>query len=67
MKDIISVRTELAEVFKQLKNGEIKPAYAAELSNCAGKIINSLKVELKYYAARKETPEIDFFTKANAA
>lgn len=67
MKDIISVRTELAEVFKQLKNGEIKPAYAAELSNCAGKIINSLKVELEYYAARKETPEIEFFTKDKAA
>ena len=29
--------------------------------------INSLKVELEYYAARKETPEIEFFTKDKAA
>lgn len=67
MKNIIAVRTELASVFQQLKSGEIKPAQAAELSNCAGKIINSLKVELEYYAARKETPHIEFFGNDKAA
>lgn len=66
MKNIITLRKELADVFQSLKNGDIKPAQAAELSNCAGKIINSLKVELEYHAARKETPVIEFFEKDEA-
>jgi hypothetical protein len=40
--------------------GDIKPKEAGELANVAGKMINSAKVQLEYYALRKETPTIDF-------
>lgn len=60
MKNITEVRTELAKVFEELKSGQIKSADAKELNNCAGKIINSLKVELEYATLRKVAPEIKF-------
>jgi len=60
MNNIRDVRAELAAVFEGLKAGTIKPAEASELNNAAGKIINSLKVELEYYAQRKESPNIPF-------
>ena len=61
MKNIKDVRNQLAEVFAELRSGAINPAVASELNNSAGKIINSLKVELEYYSLRKESPDIDFF------
>jgi len=61
MKNIKEVRTELSKVFDELKSGQLKSADAKELNNCAGKIINSLKVELEYHSLRKETPKIEFF------
>jgi hypothetical protein len=60
MKTVTQLRDELAEVFDQLKLGLIKPKEAGELANVAGKMINSAKVQLEYYALRKETPTIDF-------
>lgn len=60
MNNIKEVRNELSKVFDELKSGQLKSADAKELNNCAGKIINSLKVELEYHALRKETPQIDF-------
>lgn len=62
MKSIEDVREQLAEVFKDLRAGAIKHKDAAELNNSAGKIINSLKVELDYYALRKEKPNIKFLS-----
>jgi len=41
-----------------LKAGEIKPSEAAELANIAGKMIGSAKVQVEYYALRKESPRI---------
>lgn len=60
MKNITEVREQLSEVFAMLKAGSIQPGTATELNNAAGKIINSLKVELEYYSQRKEKPEIPF-------
>lgn len=60
MNNAHELRTELAAVFAQLKAGEIKPLEAAELANLAGKMINSAKVQVEYYALRKESPEIAF-------
>lgn len=60
MNNAHKLRTELAAVFAQLKAGEIKPLEAAELANLAGKMINSAKVQVEYYALRKESPEIAF-------
>lgn len=60
MKNIRDLRAGLIEVFEGLKNGSVKAADATEMNNAAGKIINSLKMELQYAAQRKETPEIAF-------
>ena len=40
--------------------GEIKPGEAAELANLAGKMIGSAKVQVEFYALRKEMPDIKF-------
>ena len=60
MKNVTILRNELADVFDKLNSGLIKPKEAGELANVAGKMINSAKVQLEYYALRKETPTIDF-------
>ena len=56
MKNVEELRKELSLTFAQLKAGEIKPSEASELANIAGKMINSAKVQVEYYALRKESP-----------
>lgn len=58
MKNCEELRNQLATTFAQLKAGEIKPNEAAELANIAGKMIGSAKVQIEYYALRKESPRI---------
>ena len=60
MNNCDDLRAELAKTFAQLKAGEIKPSEAAELANLAGKMIGSAKVQVEYYALRKEAPMISF-------
>ena len=60
MKNMNNLRDRLSAVFAGLENGSIKPSEAAELSNVAGKMINSAKVQIEYYALRKEQPIITF-------
>lgn len=60
METASQLRKELSEVFKQLRSGELKHKEAAELANLAGKMINSAKVQIDYYALRKESPRIAF-------
>lgn len=60
MKNAEELRKNLSDVFKQLRAGEIKPKEAAELANLGGKMINSAKVQVEYYALRKEKPNISW-------
>jgi hypothetical protein len=60
MKNIVDLRRQLAEVFAELRSGDMEPKQAIEINNCAGKIINSLKVQLDYHDLRGEKPEVDF-------
>jgi len=60
MKNVEELRNELSAVFVELKAGTIKPKEAAELANLAGKMINSAKVQVEYFALRKEAPFINF-------
>lgn len=60
MKNATELRDELAAVFAALKAGEIKHKDAAELANLAGKMINSAKTQVMYYALRKDAPQINF-------
>lgn len=65
MKNCDELRTELALTFEKLKAGEIKPGEAAELANLAGKMIGSAKVQVEYYALRKEQPRIEWLESPN--
>lgn len=60
MKNIKQLRAELCLVFNELRAKEISIPQAKELANGAGKIINSVKLELEYASLRKEVPVIDF-------
>jgi hypothetical protein len=60
MKTNVQLRDELCDVFDKLRAGEIDHSLAKELTNAAGKIIASVKLELVYAALRKECPFIPF-------
>lgn len=60
MKNVEELRLQLASVFMGLRDGSVKHTDAAELANLAGKMINSAKGQVEYYALRKETPYIPF-------
>lgn len=60
MKNIIQLRNELCQVFEELRSKELSPKAAKEIVNAAGKIINSVKIELEYANLRKEVPVIVF-------
>jgi hypothetical protein len=66
MNNCDELRKELAQTFAQLKAGEIKSSEAAELANLAGKMIGSAKVQVEYYALRKESPRIEWLESPNA-
>jgi hypothetical protein len=60
VKNATELRKELSIVWEGLKTGTIDTKTAAEYSNIAGKMINSAKVQVEYYALSKETPNIPF-------
>lgn len=65
MKNITDLRTDLLRVYQGLRDGSIEVKTAKELSNSAGKIINSVRVELDYVGMRGEIPNIDFMQTAS--
>ncbi|MFZ2152101.1 MAG: hypothetical protein WAV09_03275 [Minisyncoccia bacterium] len=54
------LRDRLLEVFDQLGTNKIQAGKAKEMSNAAGKIISSVKLQLEYATLRKERPNIPF-------
>ena len=66
MKNITEMRQHLATLYEDLKCGAIEPKLASEMNNTAGKIINSLRVELDYAGLQKKKPSIDFLNQALA-
>ena len=62
MKNVNELRDQLATVFAGLQSGTIPHKDASELANLAGKMINSAKVQVEYFALRKEAPNIDFLS-----
>jgi len=66
MNTIAELRDELFEIFTDLKSGKIEPKIACEMNNSAGKIINTAKVQLDYYALRKEIPSLPFLESGKA-
>lgn len=58
--NILELREAEADVMERLLAGEIEPALAKEISNAAGKILGSLKVQLAYGALSGHVPQIAF-------
>lgn len=50
MENITDLRKSLADNYTKMKAGKMGLNTGKELSNCAGKIINSAKVQLEYNA-----------------
>ena len=60
MKTITDLRSELCDTFDDLRAGNVTPKVASEMNNSAGKIINTLKVQLDYHTMTKTKPNIPF-------
>ncbi len=60
MANVADMRTELLNIFVELRTGTIELSVAQELNNTAGKILNTVKVELAKAALCGEKPVIGF-------
>lgn len=60
MKNITELRASLADNYEKMKAGEMEIKVGSELSNAAGKILNSLKVELEYNQVLGLKKQIEF-------
>tara|TARA_R100000700_G_scaffold40664_2_gene57127 strand:- start:559 stop:783 length:225 start_codon:yes stop_codon:yes gene_type:complete len=61
IKNAQNLRWRLAQAYNECENGDMKTGQAKELANIAGKMINSAKAQLEYYALqKKEPPKMDF-------
>ena len=56
--NLVEMRNELFEVFNGLRDGTVDVKDAVEINNTAGKITNTVKVQLAYFSLRKESPYI---------
>ena len=60
MQNITELRKSLAENYEQMKAKEMDIKLGKELANTAGKIINSIKVEMEYNQMFDKKKKIDF-------
>jgi hypothetical protein len=61
ISNVNDLRNNLSDVFEALRSGDIAHKEAKEISNLAGKMINSAKVQLDYHSLRKDEDfKIDF-------
>jgi len=60
MKNVVEMRNELLNVFTELREGTIELPVAAEVNNTAGKILNTVKVELAMAAMCGVKPKVKF-------
>jgi len=60
MQNIKDLRNDLVENFELLKNKKIDLKQASEMANHAGKILNTIALELKYQDMTGDKKKIDF-------
>lgn len=60
IKNINELRTELCNAYLWVKDDPRRASQVQEMSNAAGKIISTVKIQLEYAIARKEKPQIAF-------
>jgi hypothetical protein len=54
------LRESLTDNYERMKAGKMPLGMGKELANTAGKVINSVKIELEYQTLMKTADEIDF-------
>lgn len=64
-KDMTELRDQLLDAFEQLKGDPRRVIQVKELTNTAGKVINTVKSQLEYSLLRGEEPEIPFMGKTS--
>ena len=60
INNINELRKDLIEAYEMLKADPKRLNQVAELANTAGKVLNSVKIELEYAHLRKDRPTIAF-------
>jgi hypothetical protein len=60
MKNIEQLRNSLLTNIGDIKSGRLPVKEAEAITNTAGKVLNTVIVQLKYAELRKEEPNIDF-------
>lgn len=60
MQNITELRKSLADNYEKMKANEMEIKLGKELANTAGKIINTIKVELEYSDLLDKKPNIPF-------
>ena len=61
-KNIEELRTGLLDAYEWVKADPRRANQVKEMTNAAGKVIATLKVELEYAMLRKESPSIPFLS-----
>ena len=67
MQNIKELRESLADNYEKMKAKKMELKLGKELANTAGKLINTLKVELEYHKLSGTKPQIDFLNLKNQA
>lgn len=60
MQNITELRNSLLDNYSKMKSKEMELKEGKELANTAGKVLNSLKIELEYQALTGNKKDIDF-------
>ena len=60
IKNIDDLVQKMTSTYDQLESGSIQRGEAAERANLVGKVIAAHKLQLAYYIARKERPDMVF-------
>jgi hypothetical protein len=68
-KNIEELRNGLLDAYEWVKADPRRANQVKEMTNAAGKVIGTIKLELEYSMLRKETPNISFlnYTHRNKA
>jgi hypothetical protein len=62
INSITDLRNDLLAVYKGLRTDTLDIQTAKELSNTAGKVISSVKIQMEYASMRGEEPDIEFMS-----
>lgn len=60
MKNMTELRDNLAMLYKDLRNGNVEPKVAKELTNIAGKMISSAALQVKVADINKQKVNLPF-------